>query len=417
MPFLLLGLGSFWAICAWNLHRPVYRHPRLATLSWIAGFLGGELAPWWLVAQGLLTAALVAGGALLHPAGMLGLALSVGSGAATWAHHRRAQSLPGRAREALEEAGLAPDPTEGRAALRAPLRPWPRLPAAVERLGGIPFTRDGERALLLDLYRRRGSGRSPVLLQIHGGAWILGSRTNQALPLMHQMAEQGWTCVSADYRLSPAATFPDHLIDVKRALRWIRELGPSYGCDPELVVVTGGSAGGHLAALAALTANDPEYQPGFEGVDTSVGGCVAFYGVYDFTDRHGLQRNRALRDLLQRQVMKLDPQAAPESYEKASPIARIHEDAPPFLVVQGDRDTLVPAESARRFVAALRERSRAPVVYLEVPGAQHAFEMLPSARTRGVLRGVESFLAWLREQRRRDGAGVPGSEAARALRS
>ena len=90
------------------------------------------------------------------------------------------------------------------------------------------------------------------------------------LPLMYHLAARGWVCVAANYRLSPRATFPDHLIDVKRALAWIKRHGAEYGADPDFVVVTGGSAGGHLAALVALTANDPEYQPGFEDVDTTV---------------------------------------------------------------------------------------------------------------------------------------------------
>src|SRR5438093_55527 len=113
-------------------------------------------------------------------------------------------------------------------------------------------------------------------------AWILGSKNEQGIPLMRHLASRGWVCVSANYRLSPRATFPDHLIDCKRAVQWIREHGAGYGANPDFLVVTGGSAGGHLAALVALTANDPEYQPGFESADTSVSGCVAFYGVHDF---------------------------------------------------------------------------------------------------------------------------------------
>ena len=110
----------------------------------------------------------------------------------------------------------------------------------------------------------RPPGRRPTLLQIHGGAWIVGSKNEQGIPLMLHLAARGWVCVSANYRLSPRATFPDHLVDVKRAIAWIREHGAEYGANPDFLVVTGGSAGGHLAALVALTANDPEYQPGFE---------------------------------------------------------------------------------------------------------------------------------------------------------
>ena len=99
--------------------------------------------------------------------------------------------------------------------------------------------------------------------------------------------------MTANYALSPKATFPDHLIDVKRALAWVKEHIAEYGGDPGYVVISGGSAGGHLSSLAALTPNRPEYQPGFEAVDTTVQACVPFYGVYDFTNRDGIRGARA----------------------------------------------------------------------------------------------------------------------------
>src|SRR5690606_28814162 len=145
---------------------------------------------------------------------------------------------------------------------------------------------DGGQRHHLDLYRpQRRDHPLPVLLQIHGGGWMTGDKRHQAGPLMNLLAANGWACVAANYRLSPAATFPDHIIDVKRAIAWIRVHGPEYGLAPGFIAVTGGSAGGHLAALAALTANDPEFQPGFEEIDTSVAACVPLYGVYDFLDR------------------------------------------------------------------------------------------------------------------------------------
>jgi acetyl esterase/lipase len=226
---------------------------------------------------------------------------------------------------------------------------------------------------------------------------------------MRHLAERGWVCVSADYRLSPGATFPDHLVDLKRAIAWVREHVAEYGGDPDRLVVTGGSAGGHLASLVALTANDPQYQPGFESVDTSVVACVSFYGVYDFTNRFGVWRHDGLRDVLERQVMKASLDEAPEAYEAASPVARVHPDAPPFFVIHGSHDTLVPVEEARRFCRALRETARVPAVYAEIPGAQHAFEIFPSLRTTFVLHGVERFLAWVTSVRR---AAVPVSERA-----
>ncbi len=110
--------------------------------------------------------------------------------------------------------------------------------------------------------RRPGA---PVLLQIHGGAWVIGNKDQQGMPLMYHLADKGWVCVAINYRLSPRATWPDHLVDCKRALAWIREHIAEYGGDPDYVVVTGGSAGGHLTAMMGLTANDPAYQPGLRG--------------------------------------------------------------------------------------------------------------------------------------------------------
>jgi len=198
--------------------------------------------------------------------------------------------------------------------------------------------------------------------------------------------------VSANYRLSPRATFPDPLIDLKHALVWIREHAEEIGADPDFIVVTGGSAGGHLASLVALTANDPAYQPGFEDADTSVRACVAFYGVYDFTDRYGVWPHRGLARLLEWWVLKAPLATERDRFERASPMGQVHDRAPPFLIVHGDRDTMVPVEEARHFAADLRKVSKAPVVYLEVPGAQHAFEVMPSIRTAFVIRGVEQFL-------------------------
>jgi len=288
------------------------------------------------------------------------------------------------------------------------VRPFPIRDPGVERIRGIVYHRAAGLSLKLDVYRHRSRPTAcPTLLQIHGGGWVIGTKDQQGLPLMTHLAAEGWVCVSVNYRLSPHATFPDHLIDIKHALRWIREHGAEYGADPGFVVVTGGSAGGHLAALVALTANDPEYQPGFEQVDTSVAACVPFYGVYDFTDRMGFHRHSGLANLLERQVMKASVHEAREAYEKASPVSRVHEAAPPFLIVHGDRDSLVPVAEARHFASELGRVATARVAYAEIPGAQHAFEIFPSLRTALVIQGVERFLALIYSEYVRDPRAVP----------
>jgi acetyl esterase/lipase len=245
---------------------------------------------------------------------------------------------------------------------------------------------------------------APVLLQIHGGGWIIGNKREQALPLMNLMAARGWICVTANYRLSPKATFPDHLIDLKHAVKWIREQIHNYGGDPSFIVATGGSAGGHLSSLLTLTANDPAYQPGFENVDTSLRGCVPFYGVYDFTDTHLLQVHHGLLDVLQKTVLKKSLESERDAFLRASPMHRIHSDAPPMFVIHGDQDGLAPVEEARHFVKLLRESSKSPVAYAEIPGAQHAFDIFHSPRCSIVTEAVARFLSTLHSNAKRPGA-------------
>jgi acetyl esterase/lipase len=287
----------------------------------------------------------------------------------------------------------------------APLRGWIRPfdvhdRARVERIKDISYGPAGRRNLL-DVYRPRQPVRGcPVLLQIHGGAWVFGRKDNQGVPLMNEMARQGWISVALNYRLSPRATFPEHLIDCKLAVRWIRENIADYGGDPGFIAVTGGSAGGHLAALVALSANDPKYQPGFEAVDTSVVAAVPFYGAFDFLEHNGVDVTRASgKSFVEKWVMKSSPRRDREEWERASPIRWVHAEAPPFFVLHGSHDSLVWPEGGRRFVEALRQVSRKPVAYAELHGAQHAFDIFNSIRCLNAVNGVATFLAWVRSTR------------------
>jgi acetyl esterase/lipase len=251
----------------------------------------------------------------------------------------------------------------------------------------------------LDIWRRPDldlGGRAPVLLQVPGGAWMVGSKRQQAYPLMSHLAELGWVCVAINYRLSPRSTWPDQIIDVKQALAWTKEHIAEYGGDPDWIAITGGSAGGHLSALAALTANDPQFQPGFEDADTSVRAAVPFYGVYDFT------RNDAIHPLmvptLAKYVFKLRRAEIAEPFRTASPITHVSAHAPPFFVLHGRNDSLIPVEQARAFAARLREVSRQPVAYAELPFAQHAFDIFGSVRAAHAAVAVEQFLAEIYER-------------------
>jgi acetyl esterase/lipase len=247
----------------------------------------------------------------------------------------------------------------------------------------------------LDIWRRPDldpAGKAPVLFQIPGGAWITGNKRGQAHPLMSHLAELGWVCVAVNYRHSPRNTWPDHIVDVKRALAWVKTHIAEYGGDPDFIAITGGSAGGHLSSLAALTPNDPRFQPGFEDVDTRVQAAVPFYGVYDFT-RFEDAMHPSMPELLEQMVIKQPQQTNVQTYADASPVNYARADAPPFFVLHGTNDSLVPVEQARAFVAKLRDVSTQPVVYAELPFAQHAFDMFGSARATHAAVAVEQFLA------------------------
>jgi acetyl esterase/lipase len=247
----------------------------------------------------------------------------------------------------------------------------------------------------LDIWRRPDldpTSKAPVLFQIPGGAWTTGNKRGQAHPLMSHLAELGWVCVAINYRHSPRNTWPDHIVDVKRALAWVKEHIAEYGGDPDFIAITGGSAGGHLSSLAALTQNDPQFQPGFEDADTSVQAAVPFYGVYDFT-RFEDAMHPMMPGLLVKSVVKQRPSTNLQTFVTASPVNHVAADAPPFFVLHGRNDSLVPVEQARAFVERLRGVSAQPVVYAELPYTQHAFDIFGSARAVHTAVAVEQFLA------------------------
>jgi len=283
------------------------------------------------------------------------------------------------------------------------LTPFAFAHPAVERIADLAYAEVGGERNLFDLYRPKARvENAPVVLQIHGGGWAVGHKQQQGLPLLVDLASRGFVGVSVNYRLSPRATFPEHLIDVKRALIWIREHIREYGGDPDCVIVTGGSAGGHLAALLALTPNVPEYQPDHEHIDTTVQACIPFYGLYDLDGAVGSEVSAGVLQLWEQRILKRKRADNHAAFRKASPIAHVHEDAPPFFVIHGTHDTVIPTRAGRSFAMTLRKVSRSKVVYAELPFAQHAFDVFHSMRTHHAIRAIHRFLAFvLAEQQRR----------------
>ncbi|GAB2838189.1 alpha/beta hydrolase [Actinoallomurus bryophytorum] len=403
MPYVLLASGVLALLTAANAIRP-RRGLVLLIPGFFAAWLTIELAPWVLTLEVLVTALLLSWGGLDGLPGWLGLAATVAGWAGLAVVMIRARRTTLTVREAGAELEL--DPGE-----RAPAFPRSQviIPFLMTRRRGVTRVRDiaygDDPVMRLDVYKpSEPGGLRPGIMEVHGGAWLVGSKREQGIPLLNHLAANGWVGINVDYRLSPRVKFPDHLIDLKRAIRWYREHAEEHGADPDFLCVTGGSAGGHLAALVALTANVPDYQPGFTDVDTSVRAAVPFYGVYDMS---GLldRASRRFASFLERHVMGTTRADDPEAYDRASPVHWVREDAPPFLIVHGDLDTLVPVAQARSFTERLRRTSAAPVLYAEMKGAQHAFDLFPSYRAARVIEGTERFLTSVRRTERRQVTG------------
>jgi len=397
-----------------NAFFPVRREP-FTVVSFSLGWIPGELPVQVTLAEMVVTAVFAAHGAFRRWPGWVGLAVTVASWAGMAWLMVVAHRAGGLVDAALEDASGGPIEVEGFDATPA-WTYWWRLAIAVpfrfraiRRIKNIDYWGDGRHRHRLDVLERRGRrpAGAPVLVYIHGGGWVIGDKRQQGIPMMHELIERGWVCVAINYRLSPRATWPDHVVDCKRAVAWVREHIAEYGGDPSFIALSGGSAGGHLSSLTALTPNRPEWQPGFEDADTTVQACLPFYGVYDMTGRlDGSGRfGPGLVHMLERMVMKVGQDEHPEVFEAASPDRRINASAPPMMVFHGRNDTLVPVEVARTFAERLRAGSSAPVAYVELPRTQHAFDVLASVRCRHTTIGAARFLEAMRA---RAIAGDPG---------
>ncbi len=405
--FLVLSiLGLALSLATWMRVR--LAGPLLVP-TFVVGWIRGELALQVVVFEALVTAIFLGLGIHRETSGRIGLALTVVSWSLLVAGHLRGVRAGGIFAGALAPLGIVPE--AGVSALHGFLRPFafahPEVRAIrnLEYGPALPGDKGGRNRL--DLYlpvAAKPGDRRPVLLQVHGGAWIIGDKREQGRPLMNRLAARGWICAASNYRLSPAATMPDQIIDVKRAIAWLRAHVAEYGGDPDFICITGGSAGGHLSSLAALTAGDPRFQPGFENADTRLAACVPFYGVFDFLDRAGDRRFGKMSDALGPRIFKCKPEENFELWDSVCPIARIHEEAPPFFVIQGSHDSLVFSEEADRFVGLLREKSRNPVLHVELPGAQHAFELFHSPRSAHAVHAATAFLEWVHANAERPGA-------------
>ncbi len=401
--YLTLSLLSLlFVLCAMVQARRLYF---MMVPYFFAAWLTAELAVWHLGLQVLFSLLFILNDGLESMAGQWGLSLFVLSWLGLLYLHVQAMDA-GSVLETALGVGLGKDfraeiPADRQGLLRSSIQSaeWLR-PFSMKRPGvtvhrNLSYGDAGDRNML-DIYQPETprEGGFPILLQVHGGGWIIGEKEQQALPLMYHLAQRGWLCVACNYRLSPKHTFPAHIIDVKKTIAWIREHASEYGGDASFLAITGGSAGGHLSSLAALTANKADWQPGFEEADTSISAAVPFYGIYDFLDRDNIRGNMSMESALAKFVFQNSREEGYDRRNDGSPLVHVSEQAPPMFVLQGTHDSLVWVEEAHKFVEAMKAVSGQAVVYGELPGAQHAFEIFHSVRTDHTVNAVTEFLEW-----------------------
>ncbi len=366
----LFVAGAVSVPVVWNAARPVIDPTRRYSPLWLPAMVVTELAPFWLLVHGAALVLGILGGGLDHGLGLAGAALlAVSITMLLWVLVRTAIGV----RRLRRHVDGTVHPARGPGRWRG--RPVP-TPPGVREEHGIVYA-DG---LTLDLIRPDDDRRElPVMVYVHGGGWTGGHPQRQARDLYHTMALAGWAVASIRYPFTPSVSVEHQIETVRSAVRWVRGDLRTHGVAPTHVVLAGGSAGGHLAAMATLTAADD---------DERVAACVGIYGVYDMANRN---RTRADWAKTRNEVMLAGYDEQPERYHAVSPIDRVHGATPPILVVHGTHDTLVPPAEGEQFVEVLRDADR-PVDYVPVYGAQHAFDALSSTTSRTTAAVIRDWL-------------------------
>jgi acetyl esterase/lipase len=246
------------------------------------------------------------------------------------------------------------------------------LPAGVVVHRNLAYVSGGHPRQMLDLYLPDVDHATPLIVWIHGGAFRMGSK-EERVPF--EMLEQGYAIASLNYRLSQHALFPAQIEDCKAAVRWLRAHADTYGLDSSRIASWGESAGGHLAAMLGTAGHERSFEVG-EHLEYSsrVQAVLDFFGPTDFLqmDAHRLLDGMVhdAPDSPESQLVGGPIQERPAEVARANPVTYVMPEAPPFLIVHGDRDPLVPYHQSTLLVAAL-EAAGVPVTFYTVVGAGH----------------------------------------------
>ena len=427
--------GAFVAFLTFAL----YYRPRTAAgaiILWMPKLISGALTP----VQALLGLVIA----------LVGLARRdwrlAGTGAGAAALNAAHIADVARDRTGQFDAAFGPDwrtrtpPELARGFLPRPWRPlwkppedviWQRDLVVGERFAGGP--------LLADLWQPRADQwRSGMaIVYTHGGAWRYGNKDMMTRPQFRHLARQGHVILDIDYSISDDTPVEEMVRETKQALLWLKGHADDYGIDPDRIILMGGSAGAHLALLAAYTPGHLAFQPRHIAGDERVHGVIAYYPPVDFTELYrqsvdhvavdnenpwlsplvwgmflllkwlgfadDLSHLSAQNNFIAR-LLGGTPDDIPDRYRLLSPINHVNPNSPPTLILVGEHDFFRFYPGARALHQKLRSVG-APSALIAFPRTDHAFDLVipeisPSAQT--ALYHIERFLAALAEPR--DGA-------------
>lgn len=261
------------------------------------------------------------------------------------------------------------------------------LPDGIAALRDQAYVEHGDKAQVLDLfYPKDADKRVPLIVWIHGGAWSGGDKTVRQQQLSY--LKEGYAIASVEYRFSQVATFPAQIEDCKAAIRWLRAHAKEFHLDAEHIGVWGSSAGGHLAALLGTSGGVKDLEGALGNPDQSsrVQAVVDWFGPADLASMSAQQSNNSKmnHDAPSSPESKLIGGPVPENREKASrasPVTYVSKDNPPFLIMHGDVDALVPVKQSEALHEALKSAGIEATLVI-IKGAGHGGNQFDSAENR-----------------------------------
>jgi acetyl esterase/lipase len=250
------------------------------------------------------------------------------------------------------------------------------LPAGTKVSKDLAYVEGGHERQKLDLYLPPTGSRWPLVVSIHGGAFRMGSKDGEPVQTAGALLARGFAVAAINYRLSQHAVFPAQIEDGKAAVRWLRANAFRHGYDPDRIASFGASAGGHLAAMLGTAGDVKAFDVGAHpGVSSRVQAVVDFFGPTDFLqmDAHRPSAQAMVHDTPdspESQLVGGPIRENPEKVARANPVTYVTRDDPPFLIVHGDADLLVPHHQSVLLDEALR-RTGVPVRFVTIPGGPH----------------------------------------------